>query len=64
MRVNNAAIVVSAIVFWIFGAIWYDLLFKSAWMSAAGITPQTMTAAGRGAGIYAMVGSHFSMAGR
>lgn len=55
MRVNYAAIVVSAIVFWIFGFVWYGLLFKSAWYAAAGISAGAMASGGSGAGIYAMV---------
>jgi hypothetical protein len=54
MRVNYAAIVVSAIVFWIFGWVWYDLLFKNAWLAAAGISQSAMGSGGGGA-IYAMV---------
>lgn len=55
MRVNYAAIAVSAIVFWLFGWVWYDLLFKNAWLAAAGISPQQMAASGGGGGIYAMI---------
>jgi hypothetical protein len=54
MRVNYAAIVVSAIAFWIFGYIWYGLLFKNAWYAAANISPSAM-ASGGGGGIYPMI---------
>jgi len=33
MRVNWLAIVVSAIVFFLFGGLWYDVLFGSLWMA-------------------------------
>jgi hypothetical protein len=55
MRVNYAAIVASAIVFWLFGWLWYDLLFRSAWLAAAGLTPQQMATAGGGGGAYALI---------
>lgn len=55
MKVNYPAIAVSAIVFWIFGWLWYDVLFKNAWLAAAGMTPQQMATSGGGGGIYAMV---------
>jgi Protein of unknown function (DUF1761) len=41
MRVNWTAIVVSAIVFFIFGWLWYDLLFHSLWVAEiAKVSPQ------------------------
>ncbi len=37
MRVNWLAIVVSAIVFFAFGGLWYGVLFKSAWAAAVSV---------------------------
>jgi hypothetical protein len=47
MRVNWTAIVVSAIVFFIFGALWYDLLFRTLWHAeVASVSPQAPMAGG------------------
>ena len=37
-RINHLAVWVAAIVYFLFGALWYSLLFKTAWMSYQGIT--------------------------
>ena len=37
MRVNWLAIIASAIVFFLFGGLWYGILFKAAWMQAVSI---------------------------
>ncbi len=37
MRINHLAVIVAAIVYWVFGALWYGLIFKSAWASLTGI---------------------------
>lgn len=39
-RVNWWAIVVSAIVFFLIGALWYGVLFKNAWLAAVGTQAQ------------------------
>ena len=38
MRRNYAAIVVSAIVFWLLGALWFGNLFTKPWMALEGMT--------------------------
>lgn len=45
-RVNWWAIAVSAIVFFLFGWLWYDVLFGNAWLASIGKTQAQMTAAG------------------
>ena len=45
-RVNWWAIVVSAIVFFLIGWLWYDVLFGSTWLAAIGKTEAQMTAGG------------------
>src|SRR5579862_9035811 len=35
-RVNHLAVIAAAIVFFIWGAVWYDLLFGRLWMAAMG----------------------------
>lgn len=47
-RVNWLAIFVSGIVFWLFGWLWYDVLFKSAYASAVGATPLGQSMASQG----------------
>jgi hypothetical protein len=54
MRVNWLAIVVSAIAFFLFGSLWYDLLFGKAWLAATNLTPHQMQSMG-GAGAYPLV---------
>lgn len=38
MRRNYAAIVVSAIVYWLLGALWFGVIFAKPWMALEGIT--------------------------
>jgi hypothetical protein len=38
MRLNYAAIVVSAIVYWLLGALWFGVIFAKPWMELEGIT--------------------------
>lgn len=38
MRLNYAAIVVSAIVYWLLGALWFGVIFATPWMALEGIT--------------------------
>ncbi|MGH9742379.1 MAG: DUF1761 domain-containing protein [Candidatus Acidiferrum sp.] len=33
MKINYAAIVVSAVVYWLLGALWYGVLFNKPWMA-------------------------------
>jgi surface polysaccharide O-acyltransferase-like enzyme len=33
MKINYAAIVVSAVAYWLLGALWYGFLFNKAWMA-------------------------------
>jgi uncharacterized protein DUF1761 len=46
--VNWWAILVSAIVFFLFGWLWYDVLFGKAWLAALGLTQAQQTAMGGG----------------
>jgi hypothetical protein len=43
MRINHLAVIVAAVVYWIFGAVWYGVIFKSAWATLTG-TPMGGTA--------------------
>jgi len=38
MKTNYGAIVVSAVAYWILGALWYGVLFGRQWMALEGIT--------------------------
>lgn len=38
MKINYAAILVSAIAYWMLGALWYGVLFSQRWMALEGIT--------------------------
>lgn len=38
MRINYAAVVVSAVVYWLLGAVWYGFLFSKAWMELEHMT--------------------------
>ena len=38
MKTNYGAIVVSAVVYWMLGALWYGVLFGQRWMALEGIT--------------------------
>ena len=38
MKINYAAIVVSAIAYWLLGALWYAVLFNKPWMALENIT--------------------------
>ena len=46
MRVNWAAIIVSAIVFFLFGWLWYDVLFETVW--SASITSSSLQSMAKG----------------
>jgi len=45
MRVNWAAVVVSAVVYWILGALWYGLLFAKPYVALEHVTEEQMKAA-------------------
>jgi hypothetical protein len=55
MRVNWVAIAVSAIAFFLFGGLWYDVFFKSAWIAALGPSAAAVAGMSRESGTYAMV---------
>lgn len=38
MKTNYVAVVVSAIVYWLLGAVWYGMLFSKAWMDLEHMT--------------------------
>lgn len=38
MRTNYAAVVVSAVLYWLLGALWYGLLFSKPWMALEHMT--------------------------
>lgn len=38
MKTNYAAVVVSAVVYWLLGAVWYGVLFSKPWMALEHIT--------------------------
>jgi len=38
MKTNYLAIVVSAVAYWMLGAVWYGVLFNQRWMALEGIT--------------------------
>ncbi len=38
MKTNYLAIVVSAVAYWMLGAVWYGVLFSQRWMALEGIT--------------------------
>lgn len=38
MRLNHAAIVVSAIVYWLLGGLWFGMIFSKPWMALEGAT--------------------------
>jgi uncharacterized protein DUF1761 len=38
MKTNYGAIVVSAVAYWVLGALWYGVLFSQRWMALEGIT--------------------------
>jgi Protein of unknown function (DUF1761) len=38
MKTNYGAIVVSAVAYWMLGALWYGVLFSQRWMALEGIT--------------------------
>ncbi len=41
MKTNYGAIVVSAVAYWMLGALWYGVLFGWRWMALEGITMET-----------------------
>src|ERR1700681_3990360 len=45
-RPNYLGIVVGSIVFWLFGWVWYGMIFGTAWMAAVGKTQAAAMAAG------------------
>jgi len=38
MRTNYVAVVVCAVVYWLLGALWYDVLFQKQWMALENMT--------------------------
>jgi hypothetical protein len=40
MKTNYGAIVVSAVAYWMLGALWYGVLFSSRWMALEGMTTE------------------------
>ena len=38
MKTNYAAVIVSAIVYWLLGAVWFGMLFMKPWMALEGIS--------------------------
>lgn len=42
MKLNHAAIVVSAIVYWLLGGLWFGLIFNKPWMALEGMTATQM----------------------
>src|SRR5580704_17358458 len=42
MKTNYAAVVVSALAYWILGALWYGLLFTKPWMALEQMTVERM----------------------
>jgi hypothetical protein len=38
MKINYAAVVVSAVVYWLLGAVWYGFLFSKPWMELEHLT--------------------------
>lgn len=38
MKTNYVAVLVSAIVYWLLGAVWFGMLFSKPWMALEGIT--------------------------
>ena len=41
-ELNYLAILVTAVVIWVIGAIWYSMLFGKVWMAAHGYTPEQL----------------------
>ncbi len=42
MKLNHLAVLVSALVYFFLGFLWYGILFAKPWMALEGITPDTM----------------------
>jgi len=40
MKTNYAAVFVSALAYWVLGALWYGLLFSKPWMALEQMTPE------------------------
>jgi hypothetical protein len=40
MRTNYPAVVVSAVVYWLLGAVWFGMIFGNPWMALEHITPE------------------------
>ena len=38
MRTNYVAVIVCAVVYWLLGALWYDVLFQKQWMALENMT--------------------------
>ena len=38
MKTNYLAVIVSAVLYWVLGALWYGLLFSKPWMALEGMT--------------------------
>jgi surface polysaccharide O-acyltransferase-like enzyme len=45
VRTNYAAVIVSAIVYWLLGALWFALLFSKPWMALEHVTEEQMKGA-------------------
>jgi Protein of unknown function (DUF1761) len=45
MKTNYAAVIVSAIVYWLLGAVWYVVLFNKSWTALEQISEQQMRSA-------------------
>ena len=46
MRPNYVAVFVTALAYWLLGAVWYGVLFNKAWMELEHVTPEQASAAG------------------
>ncbi len=63
MRVNWLAIVVSAIVFFAFGGLWYGVLFKSQWMQAMSLGATSAPTGGTYQYVVAVIMAFFAAYG-
>jgi surface polysaccharide O-acyltransferase-like enzyme len=45
MKTNYLAVLISAIVYWLLGAVWFGLVFNKPWMALEHMTPEQMSAA-------------------
>ncbi len=42
MRINHAAVVVAAVVYWLLGALWYGVLFGGRWVALEGLKTEQL----------------------